>query len=81
MIQEIITYLIIGLAVTLAGIKIYKKFWRKKIKKQNIDFKKDTISMQHNCSDCSAECMLRDAASPIIQKNKDLCKEIQIKSD
>lgn len=81
MIQEIITYLIIGSAVTLAIIKIYKKFWRKKIKKQNIDFKKNTISMQHNCSDCSAECMLRDAAKPIIQKNKELCNEIQIKSD
>lgn len=81
MIQEIITYLIIGSAVTLAIIKIYKKLGRKKIKKQNIDFKKNTISMQHNCSDCSAECMLRDAAKPIIQKNKELCNEIQIKSD
>lgn len=79
MIQEIITYMIIGGAVTLAFIKIKNKLAGKK-RKQKINFKKDTFSMEHDCSSCSAECMLRDAA-PTIQTNKNTCNTIEIKSD
>jgi len=79
MIQELLTYIIIGSAVTLAILKIAKKFSGKK-KKPQINFIKESFSMQHNCSDCSADCMLRDAAAPIIQSNQELCKKIEIKS-
>lgn len=80
MLQEIITYMIIGSAVTLAFIKIKKKLAGKK-KKQKINYKNDSFSMQHDCSSCSAECMLRDVAAPAIQSNKEICKKIEIKSD
>ncbi len=80
MLQELLTSMIIGSAVTLAILKIAKKLGGKK-KKQRVNFKKESFSMQHNCSDCSAECMLRDAATPLIQKNQNLCKTIEIKSD
>ena len=80
MFQELLTYMIIGSAVTLAILKIAKKFNGKK-KKSQVNFKKESLSMQHNCSDCSAECMLRNAAASVIQNNKDLCKKIEIKSD
>jgi hypothetical protein len=80
MLQEIITYMLIGSAVTLAVLKISEKLRGKK-KSQKLDFKKESFSMQHNCSDCSAECMLRDAAAPIIQNNKDLCNKVELKSD
>lgn len=80
MLQEIITYLLICAAVTIAISRIYKKFKGKK-KSKKINFKKGTFTVQHDCSSCSAECMLRDAAKPIIQNNKDLCKRVEIKSD
>lgn len=71
MLQEIITYLIVGVAVTVAGIKIAKRFSKKKPKK--INFQKDKISMAHNCSDCSAECELRDLPQKVIASNLDEC--------
>lgn len=80
MIQEIITYMIIGSAVTLAFFKIKKKLAGKK-RKQKVNYNKDSFSMQHNCSECSAECMLRDAASSVNQNNKDLCKEVKVNSN
>ncbi|MCF6333378.1 MAG: hypothetical protein L3J11_08850 [Draconibacterium sp.] len=80
MLQDIITYMIIGSAVTLAILKIAKKLGKKK-RNQKINAKKNSFSMQHDCSSCSAECMLRDAAEPIIQNNIDLCKKVDIKSD
>lgn len=80
MLQELFTYIIIGSAVTLAILKIVKKFDRKK-KKQKINFKKKSFSMQHDCSDCSDECMLRDTIAPVIQNNQDLCKKVELKSN
>jgi hypothetical protein len=80
MIQEIITYLLIGAAIALAINKTYIKFKRKK-KAKKIDFKKESFSVQHDCSSCAAECMLRDAAKPIIQNDSELCKRVEIKSD
>ena len=76
MVQEIITYLIVGAAIALAISKAVNKFRGKRRPAKNVDFKKDTFSMQHNCSDCSAECMLRDAAKPIAENSKDLCQKI-----
>lgn len=80
MIQEIITYMIIGAAIAMAVSRIIQKFKRKKQPEKKVDFKKDTFALQHDCSDCSAECMLRDAAKPIIKKNIDLCNKIESQS-
>lgn len=76
MLQEILTYMIIGSAVTLAILKIGKRLGRKR-KRKKTTLKKDSFASKHNCSDCAAECMLRDVASPIIQKNKNLCSTTQ----
>ena len=73
MLQEIITYMIIGSAVTLAVLKIVKRFRKKKPAKQN--FQKDNISMGHNCSECSAECVLRNAPKRIIETSGEVCKK------
>jgi len=80
MTQEIITYLIIAIAVVITVLKLMKKFRKKRSKKTSTNYKKAT--MQHNCSDCSAECILRDTTSPVIQNNSELCKKIETsKSD
>ncbi|MCA1759699.1 MAG: hypothetical protein LC658_08000 [Bacteroidales bacterium] len=79
MIQEIITYLIIGAAIALAISKIIGKFKGRKTPRKKVSFQKDTITMQHNCSDCSAECMLRNASKLTVEKNKELCREIEIR--
>ena len=80
MIQEIITYMIIGAAIALAISKAVNKFIRKRKVAKKVDFKKDKISMHHDCSDCSAECMLRDSVKPMIMKNVDLCNKIENKA-
>jgi hypothetical protein len=80
MIQEIITYMIIGAAIAMAVSQIIQKFKRKKRPEKKLDFKKETFALQHDCSDCSAECMLRNAAKPIIKENADLCNKIESQS-
>lgn len=77
MIQEIITYMIIGAAIALAISMAVKKFHGKRKPAKKVDFKKDTISMHHDCSDCSAECMLRNAVKPVIKENVELCNKIE----
>jgi hypothetical protein len=77
MIQEIITFLIIGAAIAFAISKSIGKIKGKKRPQNKPDFKKQTFTMQHDCSDCSAECMLRNAPKLTIEKNKDLCREIE----
>lgn len=79
MIQEIITYMIIGAAIALAIAKSIRKIKGKKNPQKKVNFKKDNFTLQHNCSDCSAECMLRNASKPLIEKNKKLCEEIETK--
>lgn len=80
MAQEIITYIIVCVAVAMAISKTFKKLIKPKKKVKKIDFQNETISMQHNCSDCSAECMLRNSVKPITETtNKELCKKIEIK--
>jgi len=50
---------------------MYKKLAGKKRRKK-LDFKKQTFSMEHNCQECIAECILRD--SPAMKsKNTELC--------
>jgi hypothetical protein len=72
--------MIIGATIALAISKALNKFWRKKKPAKKVDFKKDTISMQHNCSDCSAECMLRDRVNPIIKGDVELCNKTEKQS-
>lgn len=79
MVQEFVTYIIVGLAVVFASYKILRKMGLKRKSVKKIDYRKDKISMQHNCTDCSAECMLRNAPKTLIEKNKELCREIEIK--
>ena len=79
MIQEIITYMIIGAAVALAISKMINIAGIRKNKKKKTDYQRVSINVQHNCHDCSAECMLRDSAKHVIEKNKELCKEIELK--
>lgn len=79
MIQELITYMIIGAAIALAISKIIGKIKGRKTPEKKVSFQKDTYTMQHNCSDCSAECMLRNASKLTVEKNKELCQEIEIR--
>lgn len=73
--------MIIGAAVALAISKVVKKFRAKRKPEKKVDFKKDTISLHHDCSDCSAECMLRDTVKPRIMENADLCKKTEKQVD
>lgn len=74
--------MIIGSVVTITVMKFVKKFSKKKTRKV-VDYKKETFKMEHNCSDCSAECILRDAVqnNPIAGNNEDLCGKINVKSN
>jgi len=78
MIQEIITYMIIGAAVSVAVMKFAKRFSRKKTAKKAVSGK--TISHAHNCSECSAECQLRDLPRMVIEKNGAECTKVEQKS-
>ncbi len=73
MLQEVITYMIIGSAVTLAVLKVIKRFSTKKSKKTN--FQKDGIKLGHNCSECSAECVLRDLPQKAAETHSEVCKK------
>jgi hypothetical protein len=80
MIQEIITYMIIGSAITFTLIKTFNTL-RKKKKKKTADYKNLTISNEHNCPDCPAECMLRNAAQNNPKSNEALCENVNTKSN
>lgn len=71
--------MIIGAAIALAISKSVGHLKSKKPQQKKPDFKGETFTMQHNCSDCSAECMLRNAPKLTIEKNKELCREIEIR--
>lgn len=77
MFQEVITYMIIGAAVAMAVSQAFRKFAKKKRPEKVIDYKNESFTIQHNCTDCSAECMLRDTAMPIKKENIELCKKIE----
>ena len=77
--QEIITFMIVGAAITLAVLKSINKIKGKRISSAKTDFSKENLKLAHNCDDCSAECMLRNATKPMMEKNKELCREIEIR--
>lgn len=79
MIQEIITFTIVGVAIALAVLKFVNKIRGKRKLSKKVDLRKENFTMAHNCEDCSAECMLRNGAKPFIEKNKELCREIEIR--
>lgn len=79
MLQEIVTYLIVGIAVTVATLKIVARF--KKKKPQKINYQKEKFTMAHDCGSCSADCMLRDATKSVKADNVDLCNELHEKSE
>jgi len=72
--------MIIGSVVTIAGFKIANTL-RKKRKKEKPAQKAESYSMIHNCSECSAECMLRDSQPPKGAKQATGCNPVKIKSD
>ncbi len=78
MLQEIITYTIIAIAVFITVLRFWKKLGNKKVKKTAREPGK--ITGVHNCSACSAECILRDTSSMIMQSNSELCKKIETAS-
>ena len=71
MVQEVLTYIIVAIALGMAALKMYKKLAGKKRRKK-LDFKKQTFTMEHNCQDCIAECILRDSPA-LKRKNAELC--------
>ena len=79
MIQETITFLIVGAAVVYALSGIIKKPHRKQKNAPKTDFKNETFTMQHNCSGCTAECMMRNSVKPLEGANADLCNKIEIR--
>lgn len=78
MVQEIITYIIVALAVLFVVSKTMKRLKGKKQSAQGTSAKNVGSNNHHDCSDCSAECMLRDATQITFDKNKDLCDKIEI---
>lgn len=80
MIQEVVTYMIIGAAIAMAISQIIRKFKGKKRPEKKIDYQKERFSYHHDCSSCSAECMLRDASKSVIKENAELCKQIESQS-
>ena len=79
--QEIITYLIIAGAVIVAVLKSRKKF-RKKKRQLDVPSKKAVLNTNHNCSDCPAECILRDTVAPQQSNNGEtVCSQTEKKSD
>ncbi len=69
--------MIIGAAIATAISQTINRFRKKKLPEKKVDFKSENFTLQHNCSDCSAECMLRDTARSVIKENVDLCKKIE----
>jgi hypothetical protein len=77
MLQEIITYIVIAVAVSIAVWKMYKTLSVKKKKPKQ--HKKTTLSAPHNCSDCIADCSLRDAVPIVRQENEEICETTVVK--
>lgn len=80
MIQEIVVYMIVGAAFGIGLYKMADKLIKKFRSPKKLNFKKDTITLrQHNCTDCSAECMLRETVKPGVIQNDELCKKTEIR--
>ena len=84
MIQEVITYSIIASAAYIAMSRMYYQIrGRKKSAKLKINkdtsYKKMTYTPAHNCSECIAECILRDALPNLRMENEELCETTVIR--
>jgi hypothetical protein len=76
--QEIITYMVLGSAVAVVVLKTLKQFGRK----NKADNKTEPFETNHKCSECSAECMLFDSVhSNTLVKKDALCKKADVQSD
>jgi hypothetical protein len=73
MVQEIITYLIVASAIGLAVYKIYNKLKRKK-PVQSANIKIESPATHSACSDCLAECVLRNTPEAFKNENTLLCE-------
>jgi hypothetical protein len=73
MAQEILTYLIIAIAAGAAIWRFYKTLSVKK-KSKITDFKKEKFTLQHDCSDCAADCSLRNATPRVKLENEEICE-------
>ena len=71
--------MIIGAALAYTFSGIWKKLVRKKKRVVKTNYKNQTFTLQHNCSECSADCMLRNSVKPFSGENEELCKKIEIK--
>ncbi len=74
MIQEIITTLIVALAVFLAVKKIRKKLNPTKKKKQE-ESTAGKSGATSKCGTCTANCIFRDAPESVLNNNHDACPE------
>jgi len=81
MIQEIVTFVIIAFALVIAVRKTIKKFRKKKRSSVNSNPQNEINNLEHKCSDCLAECMLRDTVSSGQQTEEAFCKKIDVNSD
>ena len=72
MIQEIITYIIIGVAILVGIQKFNKKF---SIKKKDSDVQKKTTSDPNRCADCTADCLLRDSVNSLNGTDSNYCEK------
>jgi hypothetical protein len=73
MFQEVITYIIIAVAIVVAILKLYRTLAVKKRNKK-VNFKNETSPLEHICSDCIADCNIRDASITVRKENSGLCE-------
>jgi hypothetical protein len=71
--QEIITYLIVAIAVGIAIWKTVITLTVKKGKSTATDFTKEDFKMVHDCNDCVADCSLRNAAPRVKNESAEEC--------
>ncbi|SHE48572.1 hypothetical protein SAMN05444274_101487 [Mariniphaga anaerophila] len=74
MVQEVITYIIVAFAVGLAFYKGYLRLKRKRLIK-SAKGESRTSTGQADCSDCAADCSLRDASSQTKEGDSRPCKK------
>lgn len=76
--QEIITYLIVAFAILFVVSKTIKRLKGKKKTARANGLKFAPSNNHADCSDCAAECMLRDTTKITLDSDKDLCEKIEI---
>ena len=74
MIQAIITYIIIGVAITAAFYKLRAKFGKKK---KTSERSANLISSQNKCTDCLSDCTLKDSLNSVYNSDTTFCKKLE----